>query len=166
MSSAGWLGEAGTGRSDGARGDGASVGDCIDISGFEERASRRHDQLRYHRKINTTTSGTRTCRKEDAGADATRPSLLDLSKDLSRNMMYLKHTNPVRPMGIRRSTSTSSSSYSSIIRRSPQGILGYLCFTCVLNVSDVHDKSFDRSSKEAALHPHPRPPCYTSSSRV
>jgi hypothetical protein len=99
--STGWLGEAGTGRSDGARGDGASVVDCIDISGFEERASRRHDQLRYHRGITTTTSGTRTCRQEDAGTDVTRPSLLDLVKDLSRNIHSLKHTRetryPVRP---------------------------------------------------------------------
>ena len=47
------------------------------------------------------TSGTRTCRKEDAGTDVTRPSLLDLVKDLSRNIHSLKHTRetryPVRP---------------------------------------------------------------------
>ena len=118
--STGWLGEAGTGRSDGARGDGASVVDCIDISGFEERASRRHDQLRYHREIANTTSGTRTCMQEDAGTDVTRPSLLDLVKDLSCNIHSLKHTRetryPVHPgeaSYMQRSSSSSSSSSSN-----------------------------------------------------
>ena len=44
---------------------------------LKSRAGRRHDQLRYHREIETTTPGRGTVAGEaDAEADATRSCLI------------------------------------------------------------------------------------------